>query len=66
MIIDVLEQWRVWRHRIDRVRIALPQGYTTACIWVCILLWYLGVCVLVVQIIMSVVATPRTDLPHCK
>ena len=36
MIIDVLEQWRVWRHRIDRVRIALPQGYTTACIWVCI------------------------------
>ena len=41
MIIDVLEQWRVWRHRIDRVRIALPQGYTTACIWVCIPLFFL-------------------------
>ena len=40
MIIDVLEQWRVWRHRIDRVRIALPQGYTTACIWVCIPLFF--------------------------
>ena len=45
MIIDVLEQWRVWRHRIDRVRIALPQGYTTACIWVCIPFFFVRILV---------------------
>ena len=45
MIIDVLEQWRVWRHRIDRVRIALSQGYTTACIGVCIPFFFVKILV---------------------